>query len=86
MRGDVSVPIDGGEVWRTGTVTETGGLWDELIGNRVWSLARQKLIVNLYKCALNLGRCVDIYSIFKISLQSCHISQSPSALGLMPTN
>lgn len=40
MRGDVSVPIDGGEVWRTGTVTETGGLRDELIGNRVWSLAR----------------------------------------------
>lgn len=40
MRGDVSVPIDGGKIWRTGTVTETGGLWDELIGNRVWSLTR----------------------------------------------
>lgn len=42
MGRGVPIPVNGGEVWRTSTVTKSGGLGDELIGNRVWSLTKTK--------------------------------------------
>lgn len=48
MGRGVPIPVNGGEVWRTSTVTKSGGLGDELIGNRVWSLTKTKKSLTMH--------------------------------------